>query len=360
MKACPEERGRRGTRGWRRPWRILVAVAVTLGAAEACVRLFWSEPRATVMSADLRTLWRLPRGRTIVWNGARCSINSQGYRGEEFAPEKPPGLVRVYLSGDSSVFGDGVAFETTLGEVLSRRLKSLRPGPGTIEVINGGVPGFSTVQSIARMEESGWATRPDILVIANLWSDAARADFPDSLRLERNLHSPWLRTQLALDRTLNGLATYRFGKCMLLAPRQIGRVDSQGVPVGLPRRVPPDDYARNLRHLVAGARERGAIPVLLLLPHVTDQLALGGEEIRAMRSDLRAQGKVEMEQDYRDVMRAVARDTETPLIDCVPRVADVPVLLFLDDVHPNERGHELIGGELADRIGRMPVFQGAP
>lgn len=324
------------------------------------MRRFWSEPRATVMSADLRTLWRLPRGRTIAWNGASCAINSQGYRGAEFATEKPPGLVRIYLSGDSSVFGDGVAYDRTFGEILSRLLKPRLPAPRGVEVINGGVPGFSTVQSIARMEESGWATRPDILVIANLWSDAARADFADSLRLERNRHSPWLRTQLALDRTLNGLATYRFGKCMLLAPRQIGRVDSQGVPVGLPRRVPPDDYGRNLRHLVVGARQRGAFPVLLLLPHVTDQLSLGGAEIRAMRSDLRAQGRVEMEQDYRDVMRTVARDTQTPLIDCVRRVADVPVLLFLDDVHPNEQGHALIGSELADRLSETPVLRGSP
>jgi lysophospholipase L1-like esterase len=93
---------------------------------------------------------------------------------------------------------------------------------------------------------------------------------------------------------------------------------------------------------------------------VTDQLSLGGAEIRAMRSDLRAQERVEMEQDYRDVMRTVARDTQTPLIDCVRRVADVPVLLFLDDVHPNEQGHALIGSELADRLSETPVLRGSP
>jgi len=344
--------------GWRRAGLLLLGLALALGLAEAVVRLAWKEPAATILSADVRTLWRLPRGRTVTWNGVACAINSRGYRGPEFAVPKPGGVKRVYLCGDSSVFGDGVEFDRTFGEQLRGIVEpQLRAGGSSLEVLNGGVPGFSTVQSIVRMEEGGWAAGPDVLVIANLWSDAARTDFADSLRIERNRHAPLLRARLGLDRALNHLAVYRLGKRLLVSPRQIGRVDSEGVPLGLPHRVAPSEYRTNLEGLIAEARRRGARPVLLLLPHVTDQRTHAGARLAAMRDDLALHGWGEMEQDHRATMRAVARETGTPLVDCARCVADETEPLFLDDVHPNARGHERIARELAACLLALPGFR---
>jgi lysophospholipase L1-like esterase len=337
-----------------RPYMASVLVLlVLLGTGEGLLRAMWKHPDKRVLTADLQTLWQLPPGETLTWGETEYHINSLGYRGPEFTPVKPAGTVRIYLSGDSSVFGDGVPYDDTFGGVL---LNALRPHMSThldLQLINGGVPGFSTEQSLARLDKTGWATAPDILIIANLWSDAAKFRFPDRTRMEGRERKPLLRAIVSCDRALSGSALYRFAKDRIQTKQRIGRVDSQGVPLDSPRRVPSTDYENNLRIMITEARERGVSPLLLLLPHATDQELIENEALQSMRSDIKALGHTEIEQEYRTLMRRVATETQTPLVDVPPLITEAREPLFLDDVHPNVAGHALIGSALATAMQNM-------
>jgi hypothetical protein len=93
----------------------------------------------------------------------RFAINALGFRGPAPEPEKPEGLTRVLVFGDSFVFGVGVDPEhlvtTHLGEHLNARRGE------RYEVLNMGVSGYSTDQELLLLRERGAALEPDLVVL---------------------------------------------------------------------------------------------------------------------------------------------------------------------------------------------------
>lgn len=74
-------------------------------------------------------------------------VNSLGFRGEEFAMPKPPGTFRIFALGESSTFGwKGVhSHREAWPALLEAKLRAAYPGR-VIEVINAGVPGYTSVE----------------------------------------------------------------------------------------------------------------------------------------------------------------------------------------------------------------------
>ena len=107
--------------------------------------------------------WRnIPNWRATT-RGKKLSINSRGLRGREITYDKPAGVNRILVLGDSFIWGYGVADEEVLTEVLAERLQK---GSGHYEVLNGGVSGWGTDQEYLFLKEEGFRYRPDIVVLA--------------------------------------------------------------------------------------------------------------------------------------------------------------------------------------------------
>src|SRR5207253_2605591 len=70
-------------------------------------------------------------------------INSLGTRGPEFAPAKPPDVIRVLCLGDSRTFGWGLSESETYCGVLQRLLGNHATVGRKVEVINAGVNAWS-------------------------------------------------------------------------------------------------------------------------------------------------------------------------------------------------------------------------
>ena len=104
----------------------------------------------------------------LTWPGdVRFSwtTNSRGYRSTpELAVPKPASTTRVLFIGDSFTFGQGVNDDQTFAAETGRRLKNLCPAT-RLEVVNAGVPGFSTSQELALLETEGLALEPDVVVL---------------------------------------------------------------------------------------------------------------------------------------------------------------------------------------------------
>lgn len=86
-------------------------------------------------------------------------LNSHGLRDLERPVEKPPGVRRVLLLGDSFAFAAvprDQSFAAMLDEDLGDR----------VEVINAGVPGWTTWQEAAWLRRDGLAYGPDAIVVA--------------------------------------------------------------------------------------------------------------------------------------------------------------------------------------------------
>lgn len=94
-------------------------------------------------------------------------INELGYRGPSFEPDKPTGRVRVIVYGGSSVFDTRVTMSWP--ERMERLLKSA--GYTHLEVINAGIPGHASSDSLGRLLAEGYRFNPDYVILYNAWND---------------------------------------------------------------------------------------------------------------------------------------------------------------------------------------------
>lgn len=99
----------------------------------------------------------------------RLQINAHGLRGPDRPYDKPPGVRRVLLLGDSITEGYSVEEPYTLRSVLEALLNSR--GEGRFEVINGGTAGYSTDQEYLFYIGEGVRYEPDVVVLLFCYND---------------------------------------------------------------------------------------------------------------------------------------------------------------------------------------------
>jgi lysophospholipase L1-like esterase len=109
--------------------------------------------------------------------GVDLRVNRFGFRGPQWVPEKPAGVVRIALLGDSHAFGYGVPFERTVGEASARLLNA--DGDRRYEVLNFAISGYNSKQ-----EHAVWCAfvqrfQPDLVVVLATDNDDERGYAPD-------------------------------------------------------------------------------------------------------------------------------------------------------------------------------------
>ena len=332
--------------------RLTFGLLSTVGAllmAEAAVSLLdrrtllaWEAPvpvthtGAPYLPGNPYLLWEMVPGDRIEM-GAEVHVNSLGFRGPETTQNKPAGKRRILVLGDSTVYGHGVSNNEVFPQQLSQQIGD------DIEVINMGAPGYSTAQSINLMNMRGWSLSPDLVIIANLWSDNNFDSFVDKTIISNRIDadSKWVSTASIW---LQKSALYRWLDWHLrLAPRakevktvgwMLGRT-----PTGGYRRVSVNDYAANLQSLVDKARYFDSEVLFLSFANSVD---LGAETEGAIAWPL-----------YREVMAAVAKKNGAPLVSVQPIYESSGMSwqeLFIDEMHPSAAAHRLIAQALTSAI----------
>ena len=182
-------------------WRLAVmalSLVLALVGAEMVVRMMRPQirerypeglylPSATRqyrLRPGFRGVFRYPEFQTPV------RINGQGLRADREYGLPEAGRRRILAVGDSFTMGYSVVEERTWVRLL---------GP-LWEVLNAGVPGYSTWQELAWLEEEGWAFRPEIVLLGfflgNDVADNARPDLPVELRdgrlIASGVRTAWL------------------------------------------------------------------------------------------------------------------------------------------------------------------------
>jgi hypothetical protein len=105
--------------------------------------------------------------------GYEVHINKYGFRGPDYEYEKKPGTLRIAVFGGSSTFGfNASGEEKTWPGALEFKLKRRLGMP--VEVINLGLPGFSSFNSKINYLCFGRAFQPDAIIVYHTWNDIAR------------------------------------------------------------------------------------------------------------------------------------------------------------------------------------------
>ncbi|MBI5433878.1 MAG: hypothetical protein HZA52_13685 [Planctomycetes bacterium] len=151
---------------------MLVAFALGEVAARALYGAPLSErlPLMTVRAHPTRGFEMVPSSEHFTYRES-VRINALGLRGAELGP-KADGERRVFVVGDSTTFGQGVAEDQTLPAWLERELGA------PVRAINGGVRSYDTAQELALLEELAPRVEPDVVVLAWYFNDLEAYDLP--------------------------------------------------------------------------------------------------------------------------------------------------------------------------------------
>lgn len=109
---------------------------------------------------------------TLRWRFSPSDVrNSLGLRNRELGAKKT-GTYRILFLGDSLIWSG----ETSSGElytaVLERRLNSRSPNdPNSFEIINAGIPGYTTYQELEFLKIYGMGMKPDLVILGFVFND---------------------------------------------------------------------------------------------------------------------------------------------------------------------------------------------
>jgi hypothetical protein len=113
-------------------------------------------------------------GRILVPDGERegLTTNAFGLRERPFAVDKPDGVVRIVLLGDSFVFGISVADDDRLGAVLERELQARAAPPAPrFEVLHMALYYWNIAAECAYLRRHADRLRPDLVVQVTFSND---------------------------------------------------------------------------------------------------------------------------------------------------------------------------------------------
>lgn len=121
----------------------------------------------TLIESDLsdEIIYKLKPNLDLTFQGVNVKTNSFGMRGPEISIEKPAGTYRIALLGDSFTFGWGVKEDECFARIFEKNLIDSKKLGDKVEVLNFGVPGYSTFQETARYINDQNKFNPDAIVI---------------------------------------------------------------------------------------------------------------------------------------------------------------------------------------------------
>jgi len=278
-----------------------------------------------------------------------ANINSMGFRAPELDIPKPDGIRRFITTGDSSVYGFGVNDADVFSSIAAEKLGY------KVQAVNAAVPGYSSYQSVNLLKLRGFKVEPDLLVIANIWSDNNFDAFVDKNVLalyagyESSLSGSAKKTlsKSAIYRVLDWRLRLKKHRSKIKEKRKVGWQVGSNEHIGL-RRVAINDYAQNLETMVQMALENNAEVVFIMLANEEDIEQTSGDKAWT---------------PYRDVMEETAMRYGAPLIN-VPELFRRSGLekhqLFLDEMHPTKAGHKIMGEALGELLMSHDWVNGGP
>ncbi|HDP93739.1 MAG TPA: hypothetical protein ENN40_00030 [Candidatus Aminicenantes bacterium] len=279
----------------------------------------------------------------------RMRANSLGFRSADLPRAKPAGTYRIVFLGDSTTFGWGVEADERFSERLAARLNARNDGRN-YEVINLGIPGYTSWHGRKAFERFGLPWSPDMVIMSFGANDGKMISQRAKALLQR---------ESALEGVkyfLRRFAAYRLMRRLLLSLTNPFEKLAEQPPAKKQKRVPVvtvAEFRENLTAMVAAARKKGCRAVFLGLCCPADYLApvsalaerLGVRHLDGMHVLLQSvpqikAGKInpELYQYYRELYGREALEKRRILT------------VTSDSCHPNRLGHRVLAAVLEERL----------
>ena len=266
--------------------------------------------RAGIYQFDSRLFWRYrPNSEEKDWG---IKINSLGFRDYEFSAKKN-NKFRIIVLGDSITVGHALRLEETyckqLEELLNKGEVTKR-----YEVINGGVPGYTSFQGARYFKIISKKFNPDLVIVYYGTNDG------DFARCTDNDLSPFKLTRLLIARNIYlRLRSLQFFLKKIYNRGGLNNIDWK-------IRVSPEDFRANMETIKKDAK-KDEVKILFVKPCQRFEIVENNTE-----------------QLY------IPPHPYIDLYDLFKNYRDNPSEVFLDDKHFTLWGNKIIAAALCKKI----------
>lgn len=282
-----------------------------------------------VYKRDPHLFWRFRPDQNI--SSAQFSyidyrINKRGMRGDEVELNKK-GL-RILALGNSCTFGWGVKQSAIWTSWLEKTIRQL-PTYENLEVINAGVPGYSSFQGKYYFENELLKYKPDIVLIMFGWND----ERPAGKEISDHEHKVPPEVIFDFQNFISKLKLYQFMRKFILSStekEEMPRLDQ----LYTKKRVPLPNFLENLREICKVARKNNITPVLMIPPIASVENYLPGRTSYFHQLHKKYQDEIIKAGKYENVPVV---DLQTPFDQYNDLFSDAAD----DPTHFNEKGHAL-------------------
>lgn len=292
------------------------------------------------------------------------SHNVFGIRGPEIAYEKAPGTFRVVCLGGSSTYGNSPSSDAaTWPARLEHHLREAHPEK-SIEVINGGAPGWSTFESTVNLAFRMVDFEPDLVVVYHAINDMRCALYREPTPDNSHWRQTWPTFRPSpiepiLEKSICYLVWRKYFTRYLEERGDITYNAIKDPPPGNTDWYAPDaakispvgfrNFKRNLISITAIARAHGA-KVLF------GTQALDEGDITSPKSGANQKRSMRL---MTKILNEVAASQKVPIVDA-ERVLEEAARkqveekgeesIFTWEVHLTDEGADLLARTFADRI----------
>lgn len=300
---------------------------------------------------DLLLFWKLKANPSD-------GVNERRYRGRLVPYDKPRDTVRIIIIGDSCAYGVLVDEHDTYAHILDNKLNA--QGSKRFDVINAGVPGYTSLQGLRYLQSELYKYQPDCVIVGFGFNDLCEAVGFKDKEIPISLFPHWL---IRVDNALSNLQSYRLMKqivfnlrCSFLKRSKYSKrlqvqyaypaldsiqdinllVSAQSAQLANAplRRVPPMDFYENISDIIKLGQKYRFWVILLTLPSINGCFG------------------------YAPMLRLIAEKYNIPLVDLIQefekRGANTRAF-FVDDNHYNPQGHSLIAELLFERLSELGI-----
>lgn len=312
---------------------------------EQIIVFLGNEPGQSLFQPDRDCFWRLkpnvvaPAERGNWWGGVMS--NSHGLRSREVSVEDASQRTRVLCFGDSTTFAFGADFADAWANQLQVMLDQ---ESSQVEVLNAGIPGHTSFQGRQRLAADLEKWQPHLTVITFGNNDGWRWDgLADKEHAMLNSATAWM----SHSRALSWLRSCRLQATPHSASHDEARWAEQATlnyfdpNESWTPRVSLDDFADNLRAMIAMCHEHDSEVVLIVWP---DQRQLLNQPTWRL--------------PYQEATRQVAEQAGVVCVDLVPSFElagrwGVDRFLPRDVIHVDRAGNRLVAKAVAPHVRKL-------
>lgn len=272
--------------------------------------------------------YRLAPGRRA-WG---ATVNDLGYRGPSFPLDKPKGTFRIVCVGNSITFGEAASCDsTTYPAVLGQRIRERGEIPEPVEVINAGVLGYTSHQSLLELKTRLIALRPDLVIFCTGWNDMTFSKYIGWTR-DMTWEDPWH------FETLSGsYAIWLLDESLLHVPFSV-------------KPAPLQAFADNLEKVVSLCQENDIALAFLDPPTIYSRNMTPSEE-KKCRINYFVRGEIPIYQAYMSTMKETAQRRNIRVFDSgLTYAVSGKDNLIVDVCHPNDAGYRYMIGVLYPQV----------